>query len=173
MRLLLRSKAFVVGTLIVAFWVFCAIFGATIAPYDPLGQSAVILHGPSTSHLLGTDSLGRDVLSRVLAGARDILIVAPVAMLVGLTGGTIIGLVTAYYRGWVDDVIGRIIDTVLAIPVVIIAVTALVALGGSRPTIMAWALLHRYSHLRWYMERLPVRPEARDLETLARDWFTP
>jgi hypothetical protein len=41
------------------------------------------------------------------------------------------------------------------------------------PTIMAWALLHRYSHLRWYMERLPVRPESRDLEALARDWFTP
>src|SRR5581483_5546246 len=72
----------------------------------------------------------------VLAGARDILIVAPLAMLVGVTGGTIIGLGTAYDRGLVDDVIGRVIDTVLAIPVVIIAVTALVALGGSRPTII-------------------------------------
>jgi peptide/nickel transport system ATP-binding protein len=135
-RLLLRSKALVAGALIVGFWVFCAIFGSTIAPHDPLGQSSNILQSPGAGHLLGTDGLGRDVLSRVLAGARDILIVAPLAMLVGVTGGTIIGLGTAYYRGLVDDVIGRVIDTVLAIPVVIIAVTALVALGGSRPTII-------------------------------------
>ena len=119
-----------------AFWVFCAIFGATIAPYDPLEQSANILQSPSSSHLFGTDSLGRDVFSRVLAGARDILAVAPLAMIVGIVGGTILGLLTAYYRGLVDDVIGRIIDTILSIPVVIIAVVALVALGGSRPTII-------------------------------------
>ena len=136
LRLLLRSKAFVAGTLIVAFWVFCAIFGSTIAPHDPLEQSANILQSPSTSHLFGTDSLGRDVFSRVLAGARDILAVAPLAMIVGIVGGTILGLLTAYYRGLVDDVIGRIIDTILSIPVVIIAVVALVALGGSRPTII-------------------------------------
>jgi peptide/nickel transport system ATP-binding protein len=136
LRLLLRSKSFVSGVFIVGFWVFCAIFGATIAPYDPLEQSADILQSPNANHFFGTDNLGRDVFSRVLAGARDILTVAPLAMMVGIVGGTIIGLVTAYYRGLVDDVIGRIIDTALAIPVVIIALTALVALGGATPTII-------------------------------------
>lgn len=136
MRLLVRSKVFIVGVLIVGFWIFCAFFGAKLAPYDPLEQSLDILIKPSSQHPFGTDTLGRDVFSRVLSGAHDVLLVAPLATLVGILGGTIVGLTSGYLRGAVDDVISRVVDAVLAIPVVIIAVTALVALGSSTLTLV-------------------------------------
>ncbi len=133
---LLRSKTFIAGAIIIAFWVFCAIFGFRIAPHDPLDQSFPQLLGLSRSYPFGTDQLGRDVLSRVLAGARDILIVAPLATILGIAGGTAIGLVTGYFRGVVDDAISRVVDAILALPLIVIAVTVLVALGHSTLTII-------------------------------------
>jgi peptide/nickel transport system permease protein len=136
LRQLLRSPTFVVGAAIVGFWVFCALFGSAIAPHDPQDQSFDPLLRPGGAHPFGTDSLGRDVLSRVLVGAGDILKVAPLATLLGIAGGTVIGLVTGYFRGLVDNVISRIVDAWLALPVIVIAVTALVALGSSTITLI-------------------------------------
>src|ERR671937_779816 len=102
---LLRSPTFISGALIVGFWVFCAIFGKYVVPHDPQDQSFTALLKPSGGHLFGTDSLGRDVFSRVLVGAGDILKVAPLATVLGILGGTVVGLVTGYFRGIVDDVI--------------------------------------------------------------------
>jgi peptide/nickel transport system permease protein len=136
LRQLLRSPTFVTGTAIVGFWVFCALFGYAIAPHDPQDQSFTPLLHPGGAHLFGTDSLGRDVFSRVLVGAGDILKVAPLATLLGIAGGTVIGLVTGYFRGLVDNVISRIVDAWLALPVIVIAVTALVALGASTITLI-------------------------------------
>ncbi|RDI74616.1 ABC-type dipeptide/oligopeptide/nickel transport system permease component [Gaiella occulta] len=134
---LVRSKTFVVGMAIVGFWVFWAIAGSRLTPHDPLAQGEEILVRPGSSgHWLGTDQLGRDVLSRVLAGATDVMKVAPLATLLGIVGGTIVGLVTGYFRGVVDDVVSRIIDAVLALPLIVIAVTALVALGSSNWTLI-------------------------------------
>lgn len=141
LRLLVRSKTFLAGTVIVGIWVFCAIFGELVAPYNPLGGNlaediAHKLQPPSWSHLFGTDQLGRDVFSRVIAGARDILMTAPAATLLGTVLGTVIGLVTGYYRGLVDDVLMRIVDALLAIPLVILALVSLVALGPSTGTVI-------------------------------------
>ncbi len=133
---LARSKTFVVGTVLVGWWVFWAIVGSRLTPHDPLGISDAILLGPGADHWFGTDSLGRDVLSRVLAGATDTMKVAPLATLLGIAGGTTLGLVTGYFRGWVDDTISRVIDAVLALPLIVIAVTALVALGSSNVTLI-------------------------------------
>ena len=133
---LLCSKTFMAGAIIIAFWVVCAIFGHRIAPHDPLAQSFPQLEGLSRTYPFGTDQLGRDVFSRVLAGARDILIVAPLATLLGIVGGTIIGLVTGYFRGLTDDVVSRIVDAVLSLPLIVIAVTVLVALGHSTLTVI-------------------------------------
>jgi peptide/nickel transport system permease protein len=132
---LVRSKTFVAGIVIVGFWVVCAIFGAQIAPHDPLDQSFAQLQKPSGAYFFGTDQLGRDVFSRVIVGARDILMVATLATLLGVAGGTIVGLVTGYFRGIVDDTISRVIDAVLALPLIVIAVTAVVALGTSTTTV--------------------------------------
>jgi peptide/nickel transport system permease protein len=136
LRQLLKSGAFLGGTAIVGFWVFCALFGSAIAPHDPQDQTFTPLRAPGGGHLLGTDALGRDVFSRVLLGAGDILKVAPLATLLGIAGGTLIGLVTGYFRGYVDDGVSRIVDAWLALPVIVIAVTALVALGSSTITLI-------------------------------------
>jgi peptide/nickel transport system permease protein len=133
---LLRSPTFLAGVLIVGFWVFCALFGSAITPRDPQDQSFTPLLKPGGGHPFGTDALGRDVLSRVLVGASDILKVAPLATLLGIGGGTVVGLVTGYFRGLVDDSISRIVDAWLALPAVVIAVTALVALGSSTRTLV-------------------------------------
>jgi peptide/nickel transport system permease protein len=133
---LARSRTFIAGVAIVGFWVFWAIVGSRLTPHDPLAQTSAILARPFGHYWLGTDSLGRDVLSRVLAGATSVLKVAPLATLLGIGGGTIIGLVTGYYRGVVDESISRVIDALLALPLIVIAVTAIVAVGTSLATLI-------------------------------------
>jgi peptide/nickel transport system permease protein len=134
---LLRSPTFLAGAIMLGFWVFCALFGSAIAPYDPLATDLLsVLQPPSADHWFGTDQLGRDVFSRVVVGSRDILTVAPLATLLGTVAGTLLGLVTGYFRGMVDDVLGRIIDALLALPVVIVGLVALTALGASNATVV-------------------------------------
>jgi peptide/nickel transport system permease protein len=134
---LARSKTFLIGLVIVAFWVFWGIAGSRLTPEDPLGQGDDVLAPPSSAHWFGTDQLGRDVFSRVLAGASDTLSVAPLATVLGIVAGTIIGLITGFWGGsWADDTISRIIDAVLALPLIVIAVLALVGLGSSKSTLI-------------------------------------
>ena len=133
---LMHSKTFLVGAVIVLFWVFWAIVNSRLTPQDPLNQSSDVLQSFSSRHWFGTDQLGRDVLSRVLAGASATLQVAPLATLLGIIGGTTVGLVSGYFLGFVDDAISRLVDAVLALPLIVIAVTALVALGSSRVTLI-------------------------------------
>ena len=131
-RMLLRSRIFLAGAAIVLFWVACALFGRMFAPFDPYATDILnTLTAPSTDHWFGTDQLGRDVFSRVIVGARDILIVAPLATALGVTGGIVLGLVTGYFRGLVDDVLSRIIDALLALPLVITTLLTLAAIGAS------------------------------------------
>ena len=91
LRQLSRSKTLLVGVTMVGFWVFCALVGDRLTPEDPLEQSDVVLGPPSREHWFGTDQLGRDILSRVLAGASDTLEVAPLATLLGIVAGTAVG----------------------------------------------------------------------------------
>jgi peptide/nickel transport system permease protein len=137
LRLLLRSTAFWVGAILLLWWIVCAVFGRAFSPFDPVSGSLTAFNSaPSGTHWFGTDSLGRDVLSRVIVGARDILIIAPLATLLGTLVGTSIGLVQGYFRGMVDNVIGRLVDAVLALPIVIVAFLFVVALGPSKPTLI-------------------------------------
>jgi len=132
LRELVRSPLFIVGGLILLWWIVCAIFGSSIAPQDPNAQNLFAINKPpSSAHLFGTDQLGRDVFSRVLTGSRDILIVAPLATLLGTVLGTAVGLVMGYFRGVVDDVLGRFVEAFLALPVVVTAIIASYALGRS------------------------------------------
>jgi peptide/nickel transport system permease protein len=129
---LLHTPSAVVGLAIVVFWVFCAIFWPLFAPYSPdASHFDALLAKPSTTYLFGTDQLGRDVFSRVLAGSREVLILAPTATLIGLIGGIIIGLVTAYYGGWVDEIIMRIMDAIMAFPFIILGLLILAVMGPS------------------------------------------
>jgi len=130
-RLLLRSPSFLIGAGVILFWVTCAILGSHITPYDPIfDQTPDLSQAPSTAHWFGTDRLGRDVFSRVLAGSRDILLIAPAAVVLATILGTALGLVTGYFRGIADDTISRVIDAVLAIPLIVLAVTVVAAIGS-------------------------------------------
>jgi peptide/nickel transport system permease protein len=137
LRLVLGSKTFVIGAVIVGFWIFCAAFGPAVVPDDPYADDILDkLQPPSSEHWFGTDRLGRDVFSRVIVGARDILIVAPLATLLGTVLGTALGLVSGYFRGLTDEVIMRVVDAFLAIPIVVLGLLALTALGPSRLTVV-------------------------------------
>ncbi len=134
-RLLLGRPAFIAGAVILLFWVACALFGSAIAPHDPLAQQLLATNqAPSGAHWFGTDQLGRDVLSRVIVGARTILIIAPLATAVGTVLGTALGLVLGYLGGVVDLLVGRIVEAVLALPAILVIFLFVVALGVSTIT---------------------------------------
>jgi peptide/nickel transport system permease protein len=135
-RLLLRRPTFLAGAVILVFWVICAIFGTELAPHSPYAQQLLATNAaPSSAHWFGTDQIGRDVLSRVIVGARDILLISPAATLLGTTLGTALGLVMGYLGGAVDTIVSRAVEAVLALPVVIVAFLFVVALGPSPVTI--------------------------------------
>jgi peptide/nickel transport system permease protein len=137
LRLLTRSAAFWIGAVLLLWWIVCALFGRTFSPHNPVTGSLTAFNAaPSGAHWFGTDSLGRDVLSRVIVGARDILIIAPLATLLGTAIGTCLGLVQGYFRGIVDNVIGRIVEAVLPLPIVVVAFLFVVALGPSTSTLI-------------------------------------
>lgn len=143
LRLLYRSPAFVIGMIIVAFWIFSGLFPDLVARYDPL-QSVKLDDGstlgarlpPSGDAWFGTDQTGRDVYSRTVAGARSVLLTAPIAAILAVIGGTLLGLITGFYRGIVDDIISRIIEGFLSIPVILLALLAATTLGTSRTVII-------------------------------------
>lgn len=131
LRLLVRRPAFLIGAGVMLFWIVCAILGERITPYDPYNGFSLGRQPPSAEHLFGTDRIGRDVLSRVMVGSRDVLIVAPLAALLGVFIGTALGLVMGFYRGLVDDILSRIVEAFLALPVILVALLTLVVLGTS------------------------------------------
>ena len=136
-RLLLHSPTFLTGMTVLLFWIVCALFGATFVPIDPyIDDLMSALAPPSADHWFGTDALGRDLFSRVIVGSRDILTIAPLATLLGTILGTAIGLIVGYFRGLVDDTVSRLVDAVLALPLIIVALLALVALGTSSVTVV-------------------------------------
>ena len=131
-KVLRRSPTFWVGASITFMWIVFAIFGDFVTGYEPLGTPQDILNRlepPSTKNLFGTDELGRDVLSRVIAGARQVLTVSLFATVLGTILGTALGLMVGYFGGIVDDIVGRILDAFLSIPLVITGMIALAALG--------------------------------------------
>ncbi len=138
LRRLLRSGGFLAGCAIVLMWVVCALFGPELTPLDPYKDDLLhTLVPPSAAHWFGTDQIGRDIFSRVIVGARPILSVAPLATLIATVAGTAIGLLTGYAGGWVDAVVSRLIEVLLALPLIVVALLVLVALGPSSPTVIA------------------------------------
>lgn len=136
-RLLARKPTFLAGAAILLFWVICAIAGSSIASFSPLAQNLLSANaGPSAAHWFGTDQLGRDVLSRVITGSRDILIITPLATVVGTVCGTVLGLAMGYFGGAGDLVASRIVEAVLALPSVMVAFLFIVALGPSEVTLV-------------------------------------
>jgi peptide/nickel transport system permease protein len=138
-RQLLRSKTFIVGTVILVFWIVCAAVPSLIATHDPAAQdpaSKWIRPFFRDGHLFGTDRFGRDVFSRAIYGAREIMIIAPAAVVLGTIVGIVLGLAMGYFRGPLDDVLSRVIEALMSLPVILVALLALSALDASRLTII-------------------------------------
>jgi peptide/nickel transport system permease protein len=136
-RLLIRRPSFLVGAMILLFWIVCALFGSAIAPHDPLAQQLLSINKPpSAAHWFGTDSLGRDVLSRVIVGVRTILTITPLATLLGTILGTALGLAMGYFGGLLDALVSRLVEALLALPAVIVIFLFIVALGTSVSTLI-------------------------------------
>jgi ABC-type dipeptide/oligopeptide/nickel transport system permease subunit len=131
-RRLLRRPLAVAGLVVALMFVLVAIFAPVIAPYDP-GKSdfGAPLAGPSAEHLFGTDELGRDIFSRTVWGARASMQAGVFATLLAMAFAVPIGLIAGYYRGWVDPVVSRLTDVMLAFPFLIVAVGLAAVLGPS------------------------------------------
>jgi peptide/nickel transport system permease protein len=131
-RRLLRRPLAVAGLVVALVFVLVAIFAPVIAPFDP-GKSdfSAALAPPSSEHLFGTDELGRDVFSRVVWGARASMQAGVFATILAMAFAVPIGLIAGYYRGWVDPVVSRLTDVLLAFPFLIIAVGLAAVLGPS------------------------------------------
>jgi peptide/nickel transport system permease protein len=128
-----------IGAAIVLGWLLVALLAPWIAPYDPdFVDVANRLRPPSAAHLLGTDALGRDCFSRLLWGSRVSLLAGFAVVVLGALFGTLVGMVAAYARGWVDEALMRLTDLVLCFPPIILALAIAAALGiGTTNTVIA------------------------------------
>jgi len=145
LSVLWASKTAMVGLVLVLFWVFVALFAPWVTAYSPTEQDWQAQNqGPSRQHWLGTDDLGRDLWSRIVYGAQVILITTPITddvsipigvavwgVLFGLIAGSILGLAGGYLGGWIDEVIMRILDAMLAFPVILLYMIIIAAVGPS------------------------------------------
>lgn len=143
--ILFGSKTATVGLVLVAFWVLVAIFAPFLTPYTPLEQDwKAPNEGPSAAHPLGTDELGRDLWSRLIYGARVVLVILPISdnlwipggtaiwgVIVALIVGTALGLISGYYGGWIDEITMRLLDAMMAVPIILLYLIIMAALGAS------------------------------------------
>ncbi|HHE72781.1 MAG TPA: ABC transporter permease, partial [Chloroflexi bacterium] len=125
------SRSAVSGAAILLFWIVIALTAPLISPYSPTGISAARLQLPSPEHWLGTDHLGRDVMSRLFWGTRTVLVLAPIATLLGVLGGVTLGLVSGYIGGKVDMLIMRGCDILMSFPMLLIYILIITSLGPS------------------------------------------
>jgi len=117
------------GAVVLLILVFAAVFADVVSPYSPLEHGTERLAGPSSEHLAGTDQFGRDTLSRVIHGARTSLYVGIAATVLSMIPAVMLGLTSAFFGGWYDYFLQRFVDTIQALPALILLVTILVILG--------------------------------------------
>ena len=132
-----KSPLAMFGLFIILILIFCAVFAELVAPYSPIKQDLMhMFETPSASHWLGTDEFGRDILSRLIYGARVSLQVGFIAVGIALIIGGILGAVSGYYGGRLDNFIMRIMDVLLSIPQTLLAIAIVAALGPSLMNLM-------------------------------------
>lgn len=142
--------------------VLFALFGGAIAPYNPLATDAsVALSPPTLSHWFGTDDLGRDILSRVIVATRLDLGIAVVAVVLSFLLGSILGTCAGYFGGWTDRIISRVVDTIMAFPLFVLAMGLVAALGNTVENIIyATAIINLPLYTRVIRSEVLIRREA-------------
>jgi peptide/nickel transport system permease protein len=134
---LARRPSALVGLIILVFWVLVAITWPAIVPHWPTDFDFLAkFSAPSSAHWLGADNFGRDVLSRVLAGSRSVLFISTSAAVLGVAFGTALGLTAAFYGGLVEEVLMRLMDILMAFPLIIIALLVIAVLGPSQANVI-------------------------------------
>ncbi|MCW2616418.1 MAG: Peptide/nickel transport system permease protein [Frankiales bacterium] len=141
LRRLRRSPTAIVGAVLVTLFVLVAVFAPLLAPYEPNFQRLDLIRpgvypGPSSEFLLGLDQLGRDELSRIIYGARYSLLIGVVSLTLGAAVGIALGLLAGAFGGWVDSLVMRIVDVMLAIPSLLLAIGVAALLGRSITSVM-------------------------------------
>ncbi len=132
LRLFIRNRLTLVGFIFLIFIVALVLFGPLLSPYDPLAiDFSVKLHSPSSQHFLGTDNYGRDLMSRIFNGARYTLLAALISVLIGLTLGAPLGVISGFLGKKTDLILMRIMDVLLAFPPLILAMAIVSGLGPS------------------------------------------
>ena len=132
LKSLVSHRLGLTGLIVCIIVLFTALFAPWLAPYDPaVSDYEAILSPPSALHLLGTDDLGRDILSRIIWGSQVSLQVSLIAVSVAIVGGSIVGMISGYAGGWIDDVIMRVVDAMMAFPSLILALGIVAILGPS------------------------------------------
>lgn len=130
LRRLLANRLAVAGMVLLGILIFAAIFAEQLAPYNPIAQSLYDRRQPpSREHWMGTDDLGRDVLSRVIFGSRLSLRVGVLSVGIAIVTGTLIGLIAGYAGAWVDNIVMRLMDVMLAFPSLLLAIAIVTILG--------------------------------------------
>ena len=143
LRRLRSERKAIAGLTIIALLALVAIFGPALAPYHPDADDFGILQAPSLQHPMGTDSFGRDLLSRLIIGTRVSFSVGFLAAMIALSIGGTLGLMAGYYGRWVDSVISRAVDLLWAFPVIILAVALVAVFGaGFRNVVIAIAVAY-------------------------------
>lgn len=129
-RRLRRNRAALIGGGIIAFFLILALLADVIAPFDPMASNFRARHAPpSAEHWLGADALGRDMLSRIIHGARYSLLSGLISVGIAFSIGSLLGLIAGYFRGIVDTIIMRVMDTLLAFPGILLAIAIISVLG--------------------------------------------
>ena len=149
----------------------CAAFAEFIAPHDPEKINVLDKHiapGESSSYLLGTDSLGRDILSRLIHGARTTVIISFVSLLAGAAVGTVLGLISGYWGGWVDALIMRLVDAALGFPTVLLAMVIVVFLGAGTINIIIAVILTFWARFARMVRGDVLSVKVQDFVTLAQ-----
>jgi peptide/nickel transport system permease protein len=131
-RRLLKRKAAVAGLVVIVTFILLAAFAALVVPYDPIATSwSLVRKAPSSLHWFGTDDLGRDILARVIYGARASLLAGAISVTIALGIGVPLGMLAGYRGGFIDALISRITDAMLACPFLILAIALAAFLGPS------------------------------------------
>lgn len=131
-RAFFGNRLAVFGVVVMAVFIILAVFAPFIAPYDPLEQDLTNkFEPPSAAHLFGQDEIGRDILSRIIYGARISLTAGLAAVGIATVAGTIIGVTAGFFSGWVDSILMRLMDVILAFPSILLAIVIVTILGTS------------------------------------------
>jgi len=162
------SRIATIGLCIILFWIFVAIFAPLVSPYSPTELVGPRLELPSSEYWLGTDNLGRDVMSRVIWGARVVLLLAPASVFIGIVIGAPLGLISGYRGGRIDTFIMRVTDIMLSFPTLLIYILIIATYGSSAIIVVISVAIGVVPSITRIVRSLVMDERTRDYVSAAR-----